>query len=42
MKPDFIAPVVGYLASDKVEDSGTLHEVFGGYIAKIRFERSYG
>lgn len=42
MKPDFVAPFVGYLASDQCKDSGTVHEVFGGYAAKIRWQRTYG
>jgi multifunctional beta-oxidation protein len=42
MKPDFVAPFVGYLASDQCKDTGTVHEVFGGYAAKIRWQRTYG
>lgn len=42
MKPDFIAPVVGYLASEQCEDTGTLQEVFGGYAAGVRWQRTYG
>ena len=42
MKPDYIAPVVGFLASDNCDFSGTLYEVFGGYCAQVRWQRTYG
>lgn len=42
MKPEFIAPFVGYLASEQIEDTGTVHEVFGGYAARLRWQRTYG
>ncbi|EIW66394.1 hypothetical protein TREMEDRAFT_45825 [Tremella mesenterica DSM 1558] len=42
MKPEFIAPVVGYLASDACDFSGTLYEVFGGFAAQLRWQRTYG
>ncbi|ODN74569.1 hypothetical protein L202_06933 [Cryptococcus amylolentus CBS 6039] len=41
-KPETVAPVVGFLASDACEDNGTFHEVFGGYVGKMRWERTYG
>lgn len=41
-QPEFISPIVGYLASEQCEDSGTLQEVFGGYAAGIRWQRSFG
>ncbi|WVO15390.1 hypothetical protein L204_103048 [Cryptococcus depauperatus] len=37
-----VAPVVGYLASDVCEDSGTFYEVFGGFAAQMRWQRTYG
>ncbi|KAF8206509.1 peroxisomal hydratase-dehydrogenase-epimerase [Mycena galopus ATCC 62051] len=43
MKPDFIAPIVGYLSSaDNEETSGCLFEVAGGWAAQIRWQRSGG
>ncbi|TXT13599.1 hypothetical protein VHUM_00966 [Vanrija humicola] len=41
-KPDFVAPVVAYLSSDKYNQTAGLYEVFGGYVAQVRWERSYG
>ena len=42
MSPDFIAPVVGYLASEQCGDTGTLYETFGGFAAQMRWQRTYG
>ena len=33
---------MGYLASEQCEDSGTLQEVFGGYAAGVRWQRTHG
>ncbi|KDR76315.1 hypothetical protein GALMADRAFT_121279 [Galerina marginata CBS 339.88] len=42
-KPDFIAPVVGYLTSkDNEETSGALFEILGGWAAQTRWQRSGG
>ncbi|PBK75606.1 multifunctional beta-oxidation protein [Armillaria solidipes] len=42
-KPDFIAPLVGYLTSkDNEETSGSLFEVLGGWAAQTRWQRSGG
>ncbi|KAJ7333411.1 peroxisomal hydratase-dehydrogenase-epimerase [Mycena albidolilacea] len=42
-KPDFVAPVVGYLTSaDNQRTSGALFEVSGGWVAQTRWERSGG
>ncbi|KAK0223168.1 multifunctional beta-oxidation protein [Armillaria fumosa] len=42
-KPDFIAPLVGYLTSkDNKETSGSLFEVLGGWAAQTRWQRSGG
>ncbi|KAL7424311.1 hypothetical protein Q5752_001901 [Cryptotrichosporon argae] len=41
-KPEFISPVVGYLSSEQCEDTGTVYEVFGGYVAQMRWQRTYG
>ncbi|KAI0303726.1 peroxisomal hydratase-dehydrogenase-epimerase [Multifurca ochricompacta] len=42
-KPDFIAPVVGYLVSkDNEETSGSLFEVSGGWAAQTRWQQAGG
>ncbi|RDB25631.1 Peroxisomal hydratase-dehydrogenase-epimerase [Hypsizygus marmoreus] len=42
-KPEYIAPIVGYLSSkDNVETSGQLFEVLGGWAAQTRWQRSGG
>ncbi|KAG5726552.1 hypothetical protein E4T56_gene4688, partial [Termitomyces sp. T112] len=42
-KPDYIAPVVGYLSSaDNTETTGSLFEVLGGWAAQTRWQRAGG
>ncbi|KII89897.1 hypothetical protein PLICRDRAFT_40080 [Plicaturopsis crispa FD-325 SS-3] len=42
-KPDFIAPLVGYLTSaENEETTGSLFEVLGGWAAETRWQRSGG
>lgn len=41
-KPDFVAPVVGYLASEANETTGALFEVGGGWAAQTRWQRTGG
>lgn len=41
-KPEAVAPVVGYLAAEECADTGTFYEVFGGYTAQMRWQRTYG
>ncbi|KAJ7494672.1 peroxisomal hydratase-dehydrogenase-epimerase [Mycena galericulata] len=42
-KPDYVAPVVGYLSSaDNQSISGALFEISGGWAAQTRWERSGG
>ncbi|KAF7312325.1 Peroxisomal hydratase-dehydrogenase-epimerase [Mycena indigotica] len=42
-KPDYIAPLVGYLTSeDNTETTGSLFEVLGGWAAQTRWQRSGG
>ncbi|KDN52771.1 putative multifunctional beta-oxidation protein [Tilletiaria anomala UBC 951] len=42
-KPDFVAPVVGFLASEaNTEVSKQLFEVSGGWVAAVRWQRSGG
>ena len=42
IKPDYVADVVGYLVHDSSEENGSLFEVAGGYVAKMRWQRSNG
>lgn len=37
LKPDYVAPFVGYLASEQCDDSGALYEVGAGFIARQRW-----
>lgn len=42
-KPDYVAPLVGYLTSEANEDTTLgLFEVSGGWVAGVRWQRSYG
>ncbi|KAF8322525.1 peroxisomal hydratase-dehydrogenase-epimerase [Clavulina sp. PMI_390] len=42
-KPDYVAPVVGYLVSkDNEEMTGGLFEVAGGWAGQTRWQRSFG
>lgn len=42
VKPEYVAPFVGFLVHDSVKESGSLFEVGAGYIAKLRWERTKG
>jgi NAD(P)-dependent dehydrogenase (short-subunit alcohol dehydrogenase family) len=42
LKPDYVAPVVAYLAHESSEDTGSLFELGGGWIAKLRWGRAPG
>ena len=42
LKPEFVSPLVAYLANETCEETGGLFEVGGGFIAKLRWERSAG
>jgi NAD(P)-dependent dehydrogenase (short-subunit alcohol dehydrogenase family) len=37
LKPDYIAPIVGYLVHDSCEENGGLYEVGAGYVCKMRW-----
>lgn len=37
LDPKFIVPLVGYLASDACEETGSLFEIAAGYIGKLRW-----
>lgn len=41
-KPEFVAPLVAYLAHESCPESGGLFEVGAGYVAKLRWNRSGG
>ncbi|KAH9458184.1 hypothetical protein MJO28_005251 [Puccinia striiformis f. sp. tritici] len=42
-KPDYVAPLVGFLTSEANQDTtGKLYEVSGGWCAAVRWQRSFG
>jgi len=43
LKPDYIAPVVGYITSDaNTEYSGQVFEICGGWVGQLRWQRTGG
>ena len=42
LKPELVSPLVAYLGSEQCQDSAGLYEVGGGWIGKVRWERSLG
>ena len=42
LKPELVSPLVVYLGSEACQDTAGLFEVGGGWIGKVRWERSLG
>lgn len=42
MKPEYVAPLLGALCSDKPPQSGQLYEAAGGWFAATRWQRARG
>lgn len=42
LKPEFVAPLVLYLCHEETEETGSLFEVGGGWIGKVRWQKSSG
>ncbi len=42
LKPEFVSPLVGWLAHEDCKETGGLFEVGAGYIGKLRWQRTKG
>lgn len=42
LKPEFVAPLVVYLCHEDTEETGSLFELGGGWIGKLRWQKSSG
>lgn len=42
LKPEYVCPLVEYLCHDSSKHTGGVYETGGGWIAKVRFQRSAG
>ncbi len=42
LKPEYVSPLVAWLCHESCEENGSLFEVGGGFMAKLRWERTKG
>jgi hypothetical protein len=42
VNPSLVVPLVAYLAHDTCTENGSLFEVGGGFVAKLRWQRAEG
>lgn len=42
LKPEYVAPMVAYLCHEECEPTGSIFELGGGWISKLRWQRSKG
>lgn len=42
LKPEYVAPLVLYLCHEATEETGSLFEVGGGWVGKVRWQKSSG
>ena len=42
LKPEFVSPLVAWLCHESCDENGSLFEVGGGYVGKLRWERTAG
>jgi NAD(P)-dependent dehydrogenase (short-subunit alcohol dehydrogenase family) len=42
MQPDYVSPLAAYLCHEKCQETGGLFEVGGGWVGKLRWERTLG
>ncbi len=40
LKPEYVAPVVAFLAHESVPDSGAIFELGAGWVSRLRWQRS--
>lgn len=42
LKPEYVSPLVAYLCHEGCEETGSLFEIGGGFVGKLRWERTRG
>src|SRR5579863_4777030 len=42
LKPEYVSPLVAWLCHDSCDENGSLFEVGGGFVGKLRWERAEG